>query len=399
MTQLKPVAESDIDLFSEELADDPFPTYQALRDQASAVYMRKHDFWVLTRYDDVRAAAADWRTFTSAEGAALLPEFNALQVGTVLASDPPGHDLLRAVLTDQLAPRAINKMRAEIRRQADQLVASVVSLGTFDAVTQLAQRMPVEVVADLIGLPAEGREVLLPGADAFFATFGPLTPTMQERMPFIQDFVAWMETVADREHLAPGSWGAAIFAAVDEGRLGAESAVPLISAFLVAGMDTTVNGIGSLIRVLAEQPEVWAELRDSPNLASAAFEEALRLESPVQLFFRETTCEVDIGGTVVPAKSRVGLHFGAANRDERHYPDPDRFDLHRNALDHMAFGYGTHSCAGQGLARLEAQALVGALLDGVEAIEPAGAPRRHYNPVVRGLEELPVTVQARKEHQ
>lgn len=324
--------------------------------------------------------------------------FNALQVGTVLASDPPGHDLLRAVLTDQLGPRAINKMHREIRRQADELVASVVSLGTFDAVTQLAQRMPVEVVADLIGLPKEGRHVLLPGADAFFATFGPLTPTMQERMPFIQSFVGWMETVAVREHLAPGSWGAAIFAAVDQGRIGAESALPLISAFLVAGMDTTVNGIGSLIRVLADQPEVFAQLRDSPNLISAAFEEALRLESPVQIFFRETTREVDISGTIVPAKSRVGLHFGSANRDERHYPEPDRFDVYRNALDHMAFGYGTHSCAGQGLARLEAHALVGALLESVETIEPAGAPRRHYNPVVRGLEELPVTVRARKDH-
>ena len=390
-------AEADVDLFSETLAEDPFPAYRELRDQAAAVYLRTHDSWVLTRYADVRAAAGDWQTFSSAQGVALLPEFNAMQVGTVLASDPPDHAALRAVLASQLAPRAINKLRADIRRQADQLVDSVVQLGTFDAITQLAQRLPVQVVADLIGLPEEGRENLLPGADAMFTTFGPFTPTLQERLPLIEAYDKWMRSVSDRQHLRPGSWGAAILDAVDEGRLARESAFPLMSAFLVAGMDTTVNAIGSMLWAFAERPDVWAQLGENPALVGAAFEETLRLESPVQAFFRVTTRDVEIDGTILPAQSRVLLHFGAANRDERHYSDPDRFDLQRNALDHMAFGYGNHGCAGQGLARMEAREIVGALLDRVESFELAGEPRRHYNPVVRGLEELPLSVRTGRE--
>jgi cytochrome P450 len=397
VTARRPVAESGIDLFSADLAQDPFPAYRKLRDQAAAVYLRAHDSWVLTRYDDVRAAAGDWQTFSSAQGVALLPQFNAMQAGTVLASDPPDHAALRAVLSDQLAPRAINKLRADIRRQADQLVDSVVQLGKFDAVTQFAQRLPVQVVADLIGLPEEGRENLLPGADAMFTTFGPFTPTLQERLPLIEAYAQWMLSVTDREHLRPGSWGAAILDAVDQGRLAPESAFPLMSAFLVAGMDTTVNGIASMLRVFAERPDVWTQLRENPALAANAFEETLRVESPVQAFFRVTTRDAEIDGTVVPAQSRVMLHFGAANRDERHYPDPDRFDLQRNSLDHMAFGYGNHGCAGQGVARMEARAIVGALLDRVESFELAGEPRRHYNPVVRGLEELPLSVRPRKD--
>jgi cytochrome P450 len=279
-----------------------------------------------------------------------------------------------------------------IARQAADLVDAAVPLGTFDAIAGLAQRLPLQVVADLIGVPEEGRETLIPGADAAFAAFGPLTPDLQERLPFLVAFLDWIADVGTREKIAPDSWGSAVLDAVDEGRLPADKAFALMRAFLVAGMDTTVNGIGSMLRVFAERPDVWADIREQPSLAKAAFEETLRMESPVQSFFRETTRDVDIDGTTIPQGSRVCLHFGSANRDERHFSDPDRFDLHRGALDHLAFGNGVHSCAGQGLARLEARAVVGALTERVAGFELAGPPVRHYNPVIRGLQELPLTV-------
>jgi cytochrome P450 len=392
MTQASHQVASDVDLFSADLLEDPYPVLRELRDLGGAVYMRQHDFYVLTRYADVRAADRDWRTFTSARGTGLDPEINAAQIGGVLASDPPEHDALRAVLAEQVSPRAINKLRGEIDLRAAKLVEAVVPLGTFDGITQLAQRLPVQVVADLIGLPDKGRENLIPGADAAFASFGPITPELQERLPYLVAFLGWIAEVATRDQLTPGSWGAAVLDAVDEGRLPADKAFPLMRAFLVAGMDTTVNGIGSMLKVFAERPDVWEEVRHDPKLARAAFEETLRLESPVQGFFRETTCDVEIDGTTVPAGSRVCLHFGAANRDERHFADPDRFDLHRGALDHLAFGNGVHGCAGQGLARLEARAIVQALTERVATFELAGSPVRHYNPVIRGLQELPIAV-------
>nr|WP_275585685.1 cytochrome P450 [Geodermatophilus sabuli] len=205
-------------------------------------------------------------------------------------------------------------------------------------------------------------------------------------------YIQYIQSFDSKDKFTPGSWGAAVFDAVEDGRLTPESGMQLLNAYLVAGMDTTVNAISAYIRFLAEDPELWAALKADPSLVASGFEETLRLESPAQGFFRNTTRDVDVDGVLVPAGSRVLLSFGAANRDERHYPDPDRFDVRRNPVDHLAFGYAVHGCAGQGLARIEAQALIGSLLRRVDRIELAGEAVQHEHPVVRGLGSLPVTV-------
>ncbi len=393
MTATSPAAPvSDIDVFSPEVLADPYPAYRSLRDAGPVVQLSAHPAWAITRYADVRAALADWQSFSSASAVALDDMMNANLRGTVLASDPPEHDVLRNVLSQQLAPRALAKLRGEISERADALVAEAVARESFDAVTELCERLPVDVVADLIGLPAEGRGVLLPGADAVFAGFGPMGPGFAERMPTLLGYFEYMQSFDSRDKLVPDSWGAAIWDAVDDGRIAAESAVPLMTAFLSAGMDTTVHGMSAYVRFLAEDPELWAALKADPHLLAGGFEEALRLESPVQGFFRLTTRDVDVDGVLIPADTRVLLSFGSANRDERHYPDPDRFDIRRNPVDHLAFGYATHGCAGQGLARIEAQALIGALLRRVDRIELSGAPVQHENTIARGLEHLPVSV-------
>ncbi|MFY9778452.1 MAG: cytochrome P450 [Trebonia sp.] len=140
-----------------------------------------------------------------------------------------------------------------------------------------------------------------------------------------------------------------------------------------------------------------ANAQGDPGLIGGAFEENLRLESPVQGFTRLTTRDVELDGTLIPADTQVLLSYASANRDERHYPDPDRYDIRRNPVDHLAFGYATHGCAGQGLARIEAQALIGSLLRRVESIELAGEPVRHSHPMIRGLEALPVSVVPERE--
>lgn len=393
MTGLGEVVASDIDVMARDIYENPYPVLRALREQGGAVYIRPLNYWLLTRYDDVRGVAADWETWTSAQGVALEPESNLSSRGTVLAADPPQHTALRAVLSEQLSPRGLAKLRGDIRRQADALVAAAAELKEFDAVTELTRKLPVQVVADLIGIPEEGRENLLRGADANFALFGPRTEHFEDCAPVSQAYLEWIVSMTDRERLRPGSWGSAVFDAVDDGRIAPESAPKLMIAYLIAGMDTTVNGIGSMLHFLAREPELWQQLRADPSLAGAAFEESLRLESPVQGFFRVATRDLIIDGAAIPKGGRALLHFGAANRDERHYPDPDRFDIRRNPLDHLAFGYGIHGCAGQGLARIEALAIVGALLDQVKSISLAGEPELHFNPVVRGLETLPIRVE------
>ena len=391
-TSTHQAAESDLDLFGPELVADPFATLDALRELGPAVHMTAGDFWVLTRYDDVRATAADWESFTSAQGVALTPPFNANLVGSVLASDPPEHDQLRAVLSDKLAPRGLAKVRAQIRAYADELVEDVVSRGSFDAVVDVARVFPINVVGDLVGLPLEGRDKLHPGADATFAGFGPFTPYLQERLGVVKSYHEFMAEMTDRSKLVPGGWGETVMDAVDDGRLTEVGAIKTMSAYMTAGMDTTVNAISALLRLFADQPEVWTALRAEPALAGPVFEEILRLETPVQGFFRVTTRDVTMGDVVIPTGARVLLHWAAANRDPDHYPDPATFDIRRNPLDHLAFGYGVHGCAGQGLARMEAVTLLQSFLERVERFELAGPVVQGGNPVVRSLDSVPLSV-------
>lgn len=383
----------DVDIFTDDVIADPYPIYRELRDAAPAVYMSPHSVWAIGRHADVRAALLDYETFSSARGVEMLEELAQFgTIGTILGTDPPEHDVLRAVLSEKLAPRALRNLHDYVTERADAIVRDAVSKGTFDAVTDLAQRVPVDVVADLIGLPKEGRHILLEGADAIFYAFGPLTQRLQERLPNIQGYLQYTRDMLNREILAPDSWGSAVLDAVDEGRLPIEVARTLMSSYMIAGMDTTVNSTSNLIRLLAERPDLWAALKNDPSLIPGAFEEILRWESPVQGFFRTTTRDVDVSGTVIPENSRVLLCFGAGNRDERHYADPDTFDLHRNPTDHLAFGYGTHGCAGQGLARMEVPAVLTALLRYADSISLAGEPTRNFSPVIRCLSSLPLTV-------
>lgn len=395
MTATAARPETDLDLFAAEVVADPFPTLAALREQSPAVYSTKWDFYALTRYDDVRAAAADWESFTSAEGVALTDQFNQQIADSVLATDPPEHDALRAVLSDKLAPRGLAKVREQIAAYADSLVAAQVAKGTFDGVTDIARVFPINVVGDLVGLPMEGREKMHPGADATFAGFGPFNDYVLAHLPQMQAYHEWMVTMADRSKLSSGGWGQTIMDAVDDGRLTQMGGIRTVSAYLTAGMDTTVNALGALMALFAQRPDVWESLKADPALAAPIFEEILRLESPVIGFWRVATKEVTFGDVTVPQGAKVLLHFAAANRDPAKYPDPDQFKIDRNPLDHMAFGYGVHACAGQGLARMEAVTLLEALARQIDGFELAGQPVRGKNPIVRGYDSVPLNVTAR----
>lgn len=395
MTDTRTRHQTEIDLFAAEVVADPYPVLAQLRKTGAAVYSTKYDFYVLTRYEDVRRAAADWQSLSSAEGVALTPEFNKQLEGSVLASDPPEHDALRAVLSDKLAPRGLAQIRKQISDYAHTLVGAMVDRGTFDGVVDVARVFPINVVGDLVGLPMEGREKMHPGADATFAGFGPFGDYVMEHLPQLRAYHEWMGTMADRSKLQPGGWGEAIMDAVDDGRLTQLGAVRTVSAYLTAGMDTTVNAIGALMRLFAVNQPVWEALKAEPTLAAPIFEEILRLESPVIGFFRVARREIAFGEDVVPEGAKVLLHFAAANRDPDKYPNPDVFDIDRNPLDHVALGYGVHACAGQGLARMEAVTLLEALATRIDTFELTAEPVRGRNPIVRGYDSVPLRVTAR----
>ncbi|WP_405622012.1 cytochrome P450 [Streptomyces sp. NBC_00076] len=383
---------SDMDIFADDVLTDPYPAYAVLRETGAAVYLERYDCWALPRYEHVRAALRDHERFSSVDSVGYEPSLNEARRGGVLATDPPEHDMLRSVLSESLAPRALASLKDDIGRRATELVESVVARGSFDVVSDLARVFPLTVVADLIGMPLRARDEVLVFADAFFNTFGPLNERTTASVQVSERLLDELISMMNRDDLAPGGWGEALYQAADRGVIEEHQVGRLLRAYLVASMDTTINAISSALWLFAEHQTAWTTLRADRTLLRSAFDEVVRVESPVQTFFRRTTRAVEIDGVTIPPRAQVAMLFGSANRDPRKWPEPDTFDINRAPMDHVGFGSGVHACAGQGLARVEGGAILSALLDHVEVIQLDGPPRRHLNNVIRGLESLPVTV-------
>ena len=383
---------SSLDLFSDEILADPFPIYASIRDAAPAVWLERSRCWAVGRYSDVRRALTRHQIFRSGEGIGLTPEANALQKGSVLSSDPPVHGALRSVLNDRMSPAGLQGEREPIQRAADILIDRLVSRQSFDAVEDLAKAFPVMVVLDLIGIPHAVRPRLLDWADALFNTFGPPNERTMKSLPVLQEFAEYIFNV-ERETLAAGSLAAALYEARDREVITSHQAAVLLGAYLGAGLDTTINSISAAIYRLATNPDQWQLLREHPDLIPRAYDEVLRIDSPVLAFTRYVAEATDIDGIPIPAGDRVLLLYASANRDPRKWTDPDRFDIRRAPMDHLAFGVGRHLCAGQLLARIEVESLLRALTSRVARIE-VGTPAIHLNNVLRGLRSLPVTVHA-----
>jgi len=235
-----------------------------------------------------------------------------------------------------------------------------------------------------------GRENLLPFGNFVFNSMGPDNDLLAASLAELPPLAEWATRQSQRDRLSPDGIGAIIHAAADAGEITHAEAPLLVRALLSAGVDTTVNGLGAALAALAQAPDQWARLHADPGLARGAFEEAIRYESPVQTFFRTTSCDVELGGVTVPEGSKVLMFLAAANRDPRRWADPDRFDITRNASGHVGFGAGIHMCVGQVLARLEGEAMLAVLARRVARIEVTGAPMRRYNNTLRGLKSLPL---------
>ncbi|MEU6010370.1 cytochrome P450 [Streptomyces sp. NPDC047453] len=378
---------SDVDLFADEVVLDPYPVYTELRERGPVVHLPENDVYALTRYDVVRGALADWESFSST-AIAFNPMANEALTGTSLASDPPVHTQLRATLTENLSPRALRGLKAGIETKANALVAELVEKGSFEAIDALARAFPLEVVADLIGFTGHVRDNMLRWGQAAMQVLGPMNQRTAENFPIAGELYAWCSQVK-ADDLAEGSVGRGIFEAEARGAIPADTAGHIVHQYLGAGVDTTIAAIGNIVALFARHPDQLALVRENPSLVPAAFNEVLRFWAPVHAWGRRVTKDVTIEGAVVPAGAQVAILFGAGNRDPRHYENADAFLVERNPVDHLSFGYGPHGCAGQGLARLEAHAVIEALSRRVERLV-AGPEVRVPSNTTRSIEELPV---------
>ena len=385
---------SDEDPFSHEVLEDPTPFHARLRDAGPVVYLDRYDVYAFGRYEHVRAALVDWQAFQSSAGVGLSNfryEKPWRPPSLVLEADPPRHDAPRRVLSAVLGPRALRRLRDQWAADAEVLVEQVLAAGNeFDAVPALTEAFPLRVFPDAVGLPAEGRENLLPYGDHAFNAFGPPNDLVAKGNPRVAELSGWVGSVCARDVLAPQGFGADIWAAADRGDITPEQAPLVVRSLLTAGVDTTVHGLSAVLYAFATNPGQWQRLRAQPELARVAFDEAVRWESPVQTFFRTATTDVQVAGHVVPEGKKILMFLAAANRDPRRWADPDTFDLSRDPSGHVGFGMGIHQCAGQHVARLEAEALLIALARRVESIELAGPTKRHHNNTLRAWESIPV---------
>jgi cytochrome P450 len=377
----------DLDLFADEILIDPYPAYAELRELGGVVQLPANDVYALTRYALIRDALANWASFSST-AIGFNPMVNEALQGTSLASDPPIHTQLRAVLTENLSPRALRTLKGTIDAKADALVAQLVQQGSFEAIDGLARAFPLEVVADLIGFTGHVRDNMLRWGQAAMEVIGPLNARTAESFPIAGELYAWCSSVT-ADDLAPGSVGRGIFDAQARGDIPPDTAGHIIHQYLGAGVDTTVAAIGNIVALFAAHPDQLALVREDPSLVPAAFNEVLRYWPPVNAWGRRATRDVEVDGVVIPAGAHVAILFGAGNRDARHYEDPDAFRVQRNPIDHLSFGYGPHGCAGQGLARLEGHAVIAALARRVERLVVDAEVRVPSN-ITRSIDELPV---------
>ena len=383
---------SDLDPFSDEFLSDPYPGHEELREAGSAVWLSTHNVWALARYASVVTAFKDPEAFCSSAGVGLAnirTEQAWRRPSLLLEADPPDHTKARRVVSRVLTPGAVRRLKADLLRYARGLVDGLIARGSFDAITDLSEPFTLRVFPDLIGLPTEGREHLLAYGAMVFNSLGPRNRHFENAMAKAGEVTAWITENCAADALAPGGLGAQIHEVAAAEGYSADDAALIVRSFLSAGVDTTIYGIGNAVLCLAEHPEQWDMLHTDPSLVRPAFEEVIRFESPAQAFFRTTTRVVELDGVSIPAGDKVLLLVGAANRDQRRWDDPNRFDVSRRTSGHLGFGAGIHACVGQVLSRLEGEVVLTALAERVKAIQICGPVVRLLSNAVRGLDSLP----------
>jgi cytochrome P450 len=378
------------DVYSRDAILDPYPHYERMRDLGPVIRLAKQRVLAVTRHADCRRVLLDDATFVSGHGVALNPLTNRLGRGTTLSSDGEEHEERRRVLAHRLTPKALRSMREDVEQRADAVVAAAVERGDVDGVGDVAEALPTSFVPDLIGWPQEGREHLLRWAGATFDSLGPMNAQTVRTAGSSLGMVSYARKIARKRNLLPGSMGDDLMRKVDDGELSRGECPALLIDYLAPSLDTTISAIASALMLLGRHTDQWDALKADPSLVPNAVNEVVRLHSPLRAFSRLAAADTEIDGVPVRKGTRVAVFYASANRDERAWDDPDRFDVTRDATQQLGFGQGTHGCAGQGLARLETQSILRSLLARVDRIEVTGEPVWGINNTIHKLDHLPL---------
>ena len=348
------------DPYDVELNADPYPMFRRLREEVPLYYNEQHDFYAVSRFDDVNAALVDHETFSSARGAILeLIKANIdIPKGVVIFEDPPIHDIHRKLLSRMFTPRKINELEPKIREFCAQSLDPLTGSGRFDFVADLGAQMPMKVISMLLGIPEDDQESIRDRAnDQLRTEAGKPMKAAEQGMVTGEHFAAYIDWRA--EHPSNDIMTELLNVEFEDEtgtvrRLTREELLVYLNVVAGAGNETTTRLIGWAGKVLAEHPDQRRDLVENPGLIPQAVEELLRYEPPAPHVARHVTRDVEYYGQTVPEGSVMMMLIGSACRDHRQFPpDGDLFDIHRQARQHLAFSVGTHFCLGSALARLE----------------------------------------------
>lgn len=379
-----------------QFRENPYPLYQYLLATAPVQWNAVLGAWTLARYTAVVNSLTDARfSADRAKGAA--PEEGYQLAKSMLVSDPPLHTRLRALVSKAFTPRRVEQLRPRIVAIVGELLDRMAERGgVADIIADLAYPLPVVVIAELLGVPAEDRVEFQKWSATVAASLDPIVDSeLMER--FVESRNAlhtYLRGIINERRTAPREdLISALVAAEERGdALSEQELVVMCTLLLIAGHETTVNLIGNGTLALLRHPDQHARLREDPTLLGSAIEELLRFDSPVQMTARIATEPIEIDGNAIAAGDWVLPLIGAANHDPAQFADPERLDIARNPNPHVAFGRGIHFCLGAPLARLEGQLAIGGLVRRFARLALAGEPVRRDQITLRGLKSLPVTV-------
>jgi len=389
------------DPFSEEFFNGAWETYRRMQEEAPVYYSEEYDFYALTRHADVAAGLKDFETYSSAYGIDLsMVRSGQRPPQSIIFMDPPEHDTLRALVSRAFTPRRVSALEKRIREVCGNLLDPHVGGDGFDYVQRFAQQLPSTVISMLLGVPESEREEVRHHIDTVFHIepgVGMINDTSFGAQIWLYQYImAKLEERRrqPRDDLFTGLVQAQI---TDEQgatrRLTDEEAAAFANLLISAGTETVARLLGWAAVTLPEHPDQRRELVEDPSLVPGAVEELLRYEAPSPVQGRWTARDVEFYGTVIPRDSKVLLLTGSAGRDERRYPDPDRFDIHRDPTVHVSFGFGVHFCLGAALARLEGRiGLEETLARFPEwTVDYSGAVQQHTS-TVRGWSSVPIVL-------
>ncbi|MEV0145516.1 MULTISPECIES: cytochrome P450 [unclassified Nonomuraea] len=378
----------------------PYGVYDELRRTDPVSYYEPTDQWLISRHTDVNALLRDRRLGRTYLHVATHEEFGRtpepdfqepfwrVSRNGMLEVEPPLHTRLRRLVSKAFTPRMVESLRPRVRAVAGGLVDAFVEKGGGDLIAEVAEPLPVTVIAEMLGIPESDRHLLRPWSADMCGMYE-LNPTPEAQHAAVraaEEFEGYLKALARERAADPGDDLISALAGIDE--LTEDELAGTCVLLLNAGHEATVNGTGNGWWSLFRHPDQLARLRADRSLLPTAVEELLRYDTPLQLFERWVLEDIEVHGTRIPRGSEVALLFGSANRDPDVFDDPDRLDLGRADNPHISFGAGIHFCLGAPLARIEMVESFGALLDRTTELELISEPSWKPGYVIRGLRSL-----------